>query len=621
MTKANNNLRKIELLAPARDAATAMAAIEHGADAVYIGADSFGARSAAGNSVSDISKVVEYAHQFGARVYVTVNTIIYNNELNAVEQLIRELYRIGVDALIVQDMAVLRMDIPPIALHASTQCDTRTPERAKFLEDVGFSQIVLPREFTLDEIRQVSEQVDVPLEAFVHGALCVSYSGDCHAGYVLKGRSANRGECPQICRLSFDLYDGTGKCVERGRHFLSLRDMNRSHNLLAMMEAGVSSFKIEGRLKDAGYVKNVTAFYRKAIDDIIARYPDRYARSSAGEVKVGFTPNLSRSFNRGFTSYFITGPSPKMASIYTPKSQGERVGEIVAINGGVIKARLNVALANGDGLGFFNKDNRFEGFRLNKVVGDKLYPATPVKAASGTVLYRNSDKAFDDLLARDTTQRLLPIDLRLRRTPWGLALDISDSAGHEATVTAEVDEFQPARTPQLDARRRALQKLGGTIYELRDYSDEVGDYFVPVSELASLRRKAIEWLESTLRATYIYDTRRRELPDVQFPGDRQLTYHENVSNELARDFYRSHGVGNIEPAIEADGGDVRKNLTVMTTRYCLRRELGACLKERGAAKLPEPLTLVSGPMRLKLKFDCKRCGMDVIAIADNNNIN
>ena len=620
MTKSINNIRKIELLAPARDAATAIAAIGHGADAVYIGAESFGARSAAGNSVLDIAKVVDYAHNFGARVYVTVNTIIYNNEISDVESLIRKLYRIGVDALIVQDMAILRMDIPPIALHASTQCDTRTVERAEFLQNVGFSQIVLPREFTLDEIKAVSDKVDVPLEAFVHGALCVSYSGDCHAGYVLKGRSANRGECPQICRLSFDLYDGTGNCVESGRHFLSLRDMNRSSELLAMMEAGVSSFKIEGRLKDVGYVKNVTAFYRRAIDDIIAKFPEKFARSSSGAVSLGFSPNLSRSFNRGFTSYFITGPTKRMGSIYTPKSQGERVGEIVRVNGGIIKAKFDVDLSNGDGLGFFNEDKRFEGFRLNKIVGDKIYPATPVKAVPGTVLYRNSDKAFDDLLARDATRRTLYVDMELRCTQWGLALDVSDEDGHQVTVTCEIAEFQTARTPQFDARKRVMAKLGGTIYELRNYVDEVGDCFIPASELASLRRKALEWLESDKRAIYKYDVRRNEARDANFPCNGKLSYHENVSNGLAKKFYESHGVNVIEPAVETDQMSTKKDLTVMTTRYCLRRELGACLKDRSGSKLVEPLTLVNGSTRLRLKFDCNRCGMTVIALADKNNI-
>ncbi len=584
---------KIELLAPARDAAVAIEAIRHGADAVYIGAESFGARAAAGNSVDDIARVVDYARRFDARVYVTVNTIIYERELREVEHLVGRLYRAGVDALIVQDMALLRMDIPPIALHASTQCDTRTPARARFLQDVGFSQIVLPRELSLREIEAMREAVDVPLEAFVHGALCVSYSGDCHASAVLRGRSANRGECAQICRLPYNLYDGAGNCVEHGRHLLSLRDMNRSARLEEMLEAGVSSFKIEGRLKDVGYVKNVVAYYRRELDRIFARSDGRYCRLSSGEVRLGFEPALAKSFNRGFTGYFLDGrSSEKIASIYTPKSQGERVGVVSSVRGGVIEARLDAPLANGDGLACFTPDKTLQGFRLNRVDGRRLYPAGRVDLRPGTVLYRNSDKVFDDLLAKPSATRIIMVSMRLRVIePNRVVLEVSDGGGCEVTVVRDAGQLAPARSEQYEARRRVLSKLGGTDYELAELVDEAGDRFIAVGVLAAVRREAVALLDTARAVRYRRELRRPERRDVLFPDGPQLSYHENVANSLARRFYEEHGVTSIEPALETAVPRRVSGLTVMTTRYCLRRELGACLREGGDSRLAGPLRL------------------------------
>lgn len=347
-------VRSIELLAPARNADVAIEAIKHGADAVYMGAGSHGARAAAGNSLDDIERVVKYAHIFGARVYVTVNTIVYDDELLQVEQLVRSLYNIGVDALIVQDMALLQMDLPPIALHASTQCDIRTPQKAQLMQAAGFSQVVLARELSLEETAAIHASVDVPLEAFVHGALCVSYSGDCQAGWALQRRSANRGECPQICRLRYDLLDADGRMLVKGKHLLSLRDLNRSKYIEEMLESGVSSLKIEGRLKDADYVKNITAHYRRLLDEIIGAHPDKYVRASYGSSKISFTPDVAQSFNRGFTTYF-TKPlalSSRMASINTPKWSGVPVGTVKSVSPKFITAALSTQLANGDGLGF-----------------------------------------------------------------------------------------------------------------------------------------------------------------------------------------------------------------------------------------------------------------------------
>lgn len=603
----------VELLAPARTADVGRAAVLAGADAVYIGPESFGARAAAGNSIADIASLCDFAHRFEARVYVTVNTIIYDRELRDVERLIRNLYLAGVDALIVQDLGLLRLDLPPIDLHASTQTDIRTPERARFMEQLGFSQLVLPREMSLTEIRAVSEAVGAAtrLEGFVHGALCVSYSGDCHAGQLLMGRSANRGECPQVCRLPFDLVDGDGRTVEKSRHLLSLRDMNRSAVLLPMLEAGISSFKIEGRLKDEGYVKNVVAHYRRALDAIIDADPERWRRQSAGTVTHGFTPQLDKSFNRGFTDYFIKGPSAKMASVDTPKSRGEEVGRVVRAARGRIEARLTAPLANGDGLCYFDADRRFVGFRLNRVEGATLFPASDVVPPAGAVLYRNSDRLHDEQLARSKGERTIALDMTLRVTPSGVvALDLSDGRGYTATATYTPDTpLQQARTPQEEARRRTLARLGDTVYRLRSLDDRGGDAFIPAAQLSDLRRKAVALLDATARARYDRPLRRQEQPDAVWPGAARVDYHENVANGLARRVLLDHGVKEAGPAAEVKvpGGQP----VVMTTRYCLRRELGACLKTPAGKRLKGPLKLVGANFVLGLEFDCARCGMTV----------
>lgn len=604
--------RPLELLAPARDADIAIEAIKHGADAVYIGGPGFGARASAGNAIDDIQRVIDFAHQYDARVYVTVNTILYDSELLAVEKMIHGLYRIGTDALIVQDMGILRLDIPPIALHASTQCDTRNVLKAKFLQEVGFSQIVLAREMTIHEIREVCAAVDVPVEAFIHGALCVSYSGDCQASCLLKGRSANRGECAQICRLPYDLMDAAGHRLIQGKHLLSLRDLNQSARLAEMADAGVASFKIEGRLKDVSYVKNTVAFYRQALDELIDSNPEKYVRASAGDVELRFKPSLSKSFNRGFTNYFLGGsrPTGSMASIHTPKSQGEFVGTTVSQQGNVVTARLNVDLSNGDGLCFINRHGEFQGFRLNRIEGDKLYPASKAKIPSGTRLYRNLDKRFEDALSGETAQRRVTLDMALRATDWGLVLELQDSRGCHSSVGMEIP-LQEAKSSQNEARKRVLTKLGETIFKVVDITDEAGDVFVPASLLASLRRQAIEGLERAHAARYQYSYRREEKREMPLPQGNVLTYHDNVSNSRARDFYSSHGATVMEPALEIQSpGNTER--VVMSTRYCIRREMGYCLKDARGKEWPSPLYLQSGTTRMRLDFDCSRCMMRVV---------
>ncbi len=609
----------LELLAPARNADIAIAAISAGADAVYIGASSHGARHAAANSVAEIGRAVDFAHRFNAKVFATVNTIVYDDELSSVERLIHELYRAGVDALIVQDMALLRMDLPPIELHASTQCDIRDAAKARFLADVGFSRLVLARELSLKEIAGIHASVpDTPLEAFIHGALCVSYSGDCRASFASTGRSANRGECAQICRLPFDLTDAGGRVLVRGKHLLSLRDLNRSTAIPEMVAAGVSSFKIEGRLKDEAYVKNTVGAYSRILDRLVGESGGRYVRQSAGAVRLCFNPSLDKSFNRGFTPYFLTGKAPArgMASLSSPKAIGLKVGVVTDCKPKVITARLSENLANGDGLGYFTSAGLFQGFRLNRVDGNRLFPATPQAIPAGTALYRNRDKSFDDSIDAAKTSRTISVDMALRVTGHSrIALEMTDERGCSAAVAVDVSVLDSAVTPQEAPRRRILDKLGGTIYRAGRIVDLAGRVFIPASVLTALRRDCVEALDRAARATYRFTYRRPEKLDAALPYGERLTVHDNVANRLAREFYISHGADEIASAIETAGPDEHPtDEPVMTTRYCLRRELGKCLKESSGKDWQGPLTLTSGQTRLRVDFDCKACRMKLYSV-------
>jgi len=607
------NASPLELLAPARTADIAIEAILCGADAVYIGAPAFGARAAAGNSVNDIARAVSFAHQFNARIYVTLNTIVYDSELQAVEALVRELYDAGTDALIVQDMAYLEMNLPPIALHASTQCDTRTPQRAALLEKAGFSQIVLARELTLDEIRAVRKTTTVPLEAFVHGALCVSYSGDCQAGFIATGRSANRGECPQMCRLPYRLCDADGHDLAPERHYLSLRDMNRIGLLADMADAGISSFKIEGRLKDAAYVRSTVAAYSSALDKLTSASGGRYTRRAQGHSDAGFAPHLGKVFNRGYTSYFLNTPrrAPgKIASLASPKSTGERVGTVLNVRGKSITARLTAELHNGDGLGYFDASGRFAGFRLNKAEGQHLYAASDVHAAPGTALYRNSDKAYTDTVNAARPQRTIGLHMELRAVGSDrIALRIDDERGLMVEITSE-SPYQQASSPQADARRRTLERLGGSVYSLDSLDDKLADRFVPASVLTALRRDAIAALDSAQRATYTCERRRPCHLTATDMRHIVTTYHDNVANSSAKTFYTRAGatVDELAAEVERPKGEIR----VMRTRYCLRRELGACLRTPDGRRLSSPLFLKAPGIDYRLDFDCAACEMHVL---------
>ena len=600
----------IELLAPARDADIAIAAIDHGADAVYMGASHHGARADAANTLDDVRRACEHAHLFGARIYATVNTLVYDNELAEVERLVHDLYHIGVDALIVQDLALLRLDLPPIALHASTQCDLRTPGKARFLEALGFSQLVMARELTLDEIADIRKVTTVPLEAFVHGALCVSYSGRCAISQVLKGRSANRGECAQLCRLPYDLVDGKGRVLVEGKHLLSLRDMAQQDRLEQMMAAGVSSFKIEGRLKDVGYVKNVVAYYRRAIDKVINRHPEKYRRASCGTVDLNFEPAIEKSFNRGFTHYFLDERRPKdgcsMASIDTPKSQGEYLGRTLRCNGNTLSIDTHASLANGDGLSFTDAQGLFSGARVNRALGDGTVQLRErANIPRGTRIYRTADKAFNDLLAKPSATRTVAIDAQLHYTAGLLTLTINDERGNCVTHTLPCD-LQPADKPQGDRQRTELSKLGGTIYRLNK-AQVPSDVFIPASLLSQLRRETIDLLDRSHRITRPIDKRRPE--DKAYPCPAaMLTPADNVANQLAEAVYRDHGVTDIIPALEA-GTPATASTPLMHTRYCIRRQLGACLKGKNATRLPHDLYLKTGTTLVKVTCNCTTCEM------------
>ncbi|MDE6311294.1 MAG: U32 family peptidase [Muribaculaceae bacterium] len=614
---------KLELLAPARTAEVAIEAIRHGADAVYIGGPAFGARAAAGNSIEDIRKVVEYAHSYHARVYVTVNTILYPDEIEDAKALVHKLYEAGVDALIVQDMAFIEMrdQLPPIALHASTQCDIRTPEKAVALANAGFEQLVLPRELSLEETRIVRSAVPpkVELEAFVHGALCVSYSGDCQAGFIANGRSANRGECPQMCRLPYSLTDARGNELAPAAHYLSLKDLKRIDSLREMADAGVTSFKIEGRLKDESYVKNVVAAYSAAMDRLVAESRGKYVRRSHGHSSPGFKPDIDRTFNRGYTPYFLNGrPSNgfRMASMASPKWAGRAVARVLSApdprKGGSVEVEAFDTLNNGDGLTFTRSDGSFEGFRLNRVEGCRIFPASPVALKPGMTLFRNVDKAFMDSLERNATRRTIPVDITLQRgekkDEITLTILAPEGLQGKASMTCE---YQQARTEQEAARRRVLEKLGDSEFELHELHDTLGDSFVAASLLSDLRRRAVSELQKAYANALPEPAKPSPGGDSSF--DAELDYHANVSNPLARKFYEDHGSSVNEEAVERHrpSGPMR----VMTTRYCLRRELGECLRENCRRRLPDgPLYLRSTEgtsVRYRLKFDCNTCQMEV----------
>ena len=587
----------LELLAPAKNLACGIAAIDHGADAVYIGAPKFGARAAVGNSIDDIRQLCEYAHQFDAKIYVTLNTIVYDDELEQVRSLIDELATIGVDAVLVQDMGLLQfMDGKPFEIHASTQTDNRTADKVRWLKQLGFSRAVLARELSAEEIAEIHREVpDIELEVFVHGALCVSYSGICYASQHCFQRSANRGECAQFCRMRFSLVDAEGTEVEHERYLLSLKDMNQSDNLEKLIEAGAVSFKIEGRLKDVAYVKNVTAAYSERLNAFIRKHPDEYCRASKGRCEYTFTPNLNRTFNRGYTTYFVNGRQPDIASFDTPKAVGEFVGRVKEIRNDSFNVAGTASFANGDGLCFLNSDRQFEGFRANRVAGNRIFPfKMPAGLRPGMALYRNNDQEFERILSKPSATRKIAISIALRAVDDGFELSANG-------VTVHFDaEHQLAQKSPRENIVRQLSKLGDTIYECAEVvvPDDF-NFFIPNSQLSDMRRQLIDTMGQTKR-----DVKQARVG--KNPGVKELSYQNNISNHQSAAFYGTNELS----AYELKGGDG----PIMQCRHCLRYSLGYCVKRGG--KRPtwrEPLSLVLGDgRRFRLEFDCQHCQMNVL---------
>ena len=656
-------MQTLELLAPAKDIVCGKAAIDHGADAVYIGAPNFGARVAAGNSLEDISELCRYAHQFSAKVYVTVNTLIYDSEVESVRILLRQLSEIGVDAVLVQDMAVLYLnenandngnenandngnenddEVPiqgikrlSLTLHASTQTDNRTAEKVAWLRSLGFTRVVLARELSLEEIRHIHERVpDVELEVFVHGALCVSYSGLCYASERCFGRSANRGACAQFCRMKFDLIDADGREIEHQRHLLSLKDLCQIDRLEELAAAGACSFKIEGRLKDVGYVKNVVSAYSQRLDEVIRRNPDKYVRASKGRVEYYFEPNLKKTFNRGQTHYFLDGRRQDIASFDTPKAIGEYVGRVKEIRGRSFTVAGTAAFANGDGLCFINSRRELEGFRVNRAEAGRLFPLNmPQELKKGMPLYRNNDVAFEKILSGKTAERYIPVTLTLTAIDGGFSLR-ADGDGFSTTATIRCPH-QLAERPQHENIIRQLTRLGNTIYRCEKVNIEGGadSYFIPSSQLAELRRKtmtnydkcnykvltdvALRGDHRTLIASRGSATAKNEtatangndnatangMSQVGIRGLYAYSSLYNISNSLSEKFYAARGVKRVSD----DGAPL------MQCRHCLRYALGYCVKHGGRRPTwREPLRLRLGDGReFRLQFDCKECQMNI----------
>ena len=605
--------KKVEILAPAKNLLQGMLAINSGADAVYIGAPNYGARSNATNPIEDIAELVKYAHLFKAQVFVVINTILYDNELDDCQKLIHDLYNIGVDALIVQDMAIFEMDLPPIVLHASTQANNRDPKQVKFLHEAGMERIVLARELNLDQIKEIHEATDVELEFFVSGALCVSFSGNCYMSIAGGERSANRGSCAQNCRLPYELIDGTGSTLISSSHLLSIKDLDLSDQLPNLIEAGITSFKIEGRLKDLVYVKNNVAYLRQKLDSFLENN-EQYQKASSGRTIINFDPQMDRSFNRGYTDYFVNHRTKKIGSWESPKSQGQYIGKVTNFTEKGYFIENAEQLNNGDGLYFINENGEADGLQINVVLNDLVIPNTYKTIPVGTDIYRNSDAAFNRLVEReDATIRKIGVQLSLNETTEGFELIVIDEDGHKSAASFAVEKEVSNKGEQvLEDIKKNLSKTGNTPFIVDEIQLNLSNnWFLASSKVNEMRREALDNLITVRIDEYVRLEKQIVKTDHPFPV-QQLDFTYNVSNRLARQFYKRHGVIEIEKAFELqwDPGKSR----VMTTKYCVKYELGKCPKfqrESMGEKVVEPLTLKHGENEYKLKFNCKPCEMEI----------
>lgn len=606
----------LELLAPAKNCQQGIEAVNHGADAVYIGAPAFGARAAAVNTLADIEQLTRYAHIYHTRVFATVNTLLFDNEVDDAVRMLHQLYEAGVDAAIIQDLGLLECDLPPIELHASTQTHNADLPRIQFLQSVGFSRVILARETSLQQMQHIRSNTTVELEAFVQGALCVCYSGQCYLSQYLTGRSGNRGCCSQPCRSAYDLYDAQGRLLQKDKHLLSLKDFSAARQLQAMVDAGITSFKIEGRLKDMDYVKNTTAYYRQLLDNIMEGNP-ACRPASSGSCRFFFAPDLEKTFNRGFTDYFLRQRQP-MANFATQKSLGKRIGKVASLGRDTITLATSETFTPGDGLCFFNAQGQLEGFLVNHVQGSAIRPnRMPDSLAVGTPLWRNNDQAFTKQLQGRTAERTIPINLTLTDTPDGLRITLVDCDGCQASSTVVCSKETP-RDPlrAADQLQRQLTKLGDTPFRVAAFTNSCAQpWFVQASVLNQLRRQAVEKLVETRIETHLHErghcpTLAQRQADTTPYFETALDYRANVINRLSEQFYRRHGVQQIERGLEQTGNYDGKAL--MTTKYCLRYELGQCLR-RNPDAVAGPLYLQNNGRWFRLEFDCSNCRMLLFA--------
>ncbi|MCK9393711.1 MAG: U32 family peptidase [Candidatus Paceibacterota bacterium] len=601
-------IKKIELLSPAKDYACGVAAINAGADAIYIGGPKFGARTAANNSVRDIGNLIEYAHQFRVKVYVAINTILFDNELHEAQKIIENVYKLGADAIIVQDMGILEMKLPPIKIIASTQCNNYDIEKIKFLEKVGIKRVILARELSLEQIKEIRKNTNLELEGFVHGALCVSMSGQCYFSEATAKRSANRGHCSQPCRLPYSLVDSEGKVLASNKFLLSLKDLNLSQDLGDLIDAGLESFKIEGRLKDEYYVSNTTYYYRRKLDRILKR-KEGFKKSSIGEIVSNWEPDIEKTFNRGFTDYFLKDNNFDLNSI-SPKSKGKLIGRVKVVSENYFILEKGVELSNGDGLCFFDRKHRLEGSNVVKVFGPKVYLNDMTGVEEGMEIYRNLDIGFEKQIKNNPIKRFVPIDIEIKEIDGGIVIKVCDEEGNEVVLNKEIEKtIADNKDAALENIKLQFSKLGDTIYVARDVKIILNQpLFFKISILNALRREVIEMFDKKRKLSY----RREEfgiIPTKHSFPIKNLTYEANVSNSLAEDFYNRHGAASIEPAFEIL--EDKKGKKIMTTKYCLRKLIGKCSKLKGGS-IKEPLYLVNEKgYKFLLKFDCNKCQMEI----------
>ncbi len=623
----------LELLSPARDADIGMAAINHGADAVYIGGPAFGARATAGNDIRDLERLIAHAHRFNSRIFITLNTILRDDELEDARRMAWQVYEAGADALIIQDMGLLELDLPPIQLHASTQTDIRTPEKARFLQDAGLSQIVLARELDLAQIAAIRAATDparTTIEFFVHGALCVAYSGQCFISHAHTGRSANRGDCNQACRLPYEVLDGAGRIIAHEKHVLSMKDNNQSDNLRALIDAGVRSFKIEGRYKDLGYVKNITAHYRKMLDEIIEE--GEFARASSGRTTFSFTPDPDQNFNREFTDYFVNGRKDDIGAFDTPKTPGRAIGWVTQLGDKWFELEVSdkaTMLHNGDGLCYYDLQKELVGVHINRAESVsakkgiwRVFPKNDMAEfkdlRKGLEINRNRDMDWVRTLEKKSSDRRIGLWAALTETADGFALTLTDEDGFVGS--ASLAQAHQAATDAAKAEatlREQLGRFGTTIFEVNDISLRMNQpWFVPASSLNQLRRDAVAQLEAARAKGFIRLPRALPVePPTPFPEDT-LSYLANVYNQKAHDFYMKHGVKVIDAAYESK--EEEGEVSLMITKHCVRYSMSLCPKQakgvigvKGTIKA-EPLLLINGKEKLKLVFDCKPCEMHVV---------